>query len=140
VAERRRRKTPERRSFSILPTGMLTVVRWAFVLRPFAEYLPVWYCKASNRLGFEFCYSQRWYYFVIQSACNVLMYQLSYNIILLSSQKKTSTSIFGWFGMLIARLTLKYCFSFACMQIMFGWSSLAPRKRSVRRPSLLTLG
>jgi hypothetical protein len=32
------------------------------------------YCKASNRLDFELCYSQRWYYFVIQSACDVLMY------------------------------------------------------------------
>jgi hypothetical protein len=32
------------------------------------------YCKASNMLGFELCYSQHEYYFVIQSACNVLMY------------------------------------------------------------------
>jgi hypothetical protein len=23
------------------------------------------YCKASNRLGFELCYSQRGYYFII---------------------------------------------------------------------------
>jgi hypothetical protein len=40
-------------------------------------------CRASNRLGFKLCYSQYGYYFVIQSACNVL-----YNIILLLSQKK----------------------------------------------------
>jgi hypothetical protein len=32
------------------------------------------YCKTFNMLGFELCYSQREYYFVIQSACNVLMY------------------------------------------------------------------
>jgi hypothetical protein len=32
------------------------------------------YCKASNRLGFELCYSQRGYYFVIYSACDVLIY------------------------------------------------------------------
>jgi hypothetical protein len=31
------------------------------------------YCKVFNRLGFELCYSQRGYYFVIHSACNVLM-------------------------------------------------------------------
>jgi hypothetical protein len=43
----------------------------------FSNYLPSVcmcghpYCKA---LGFELCYSQRGYYFVIQSACNVLMY------------------------------------------------------------------
>jgi hypothetical protein len=32
------------------------------------------YCKISNRLGFKLCYSQCRYYFVIQSACDVLMY------------------------------------------------------------------
>ena len=31
----------EIRSFSTLLAGMLAVVRWAFVLRPFVEYLPV---------------------------------------------------------------------------------------------------
>jgi hypothetical protein len=33
------------------------------------------YCKASNRLGFKLCYSQRGYYFIIHSAGNVLIYQ-----------------------------------------------------------------
>jgi hypothetical protein len=32
------------------------------------------YWKASNRLSFELYYSQHGYYFVIQSACNVLIY------------------------------------------------------------------
>jgi hypothetical protein len=32
------------------------------------------YCKTCNMLSFELCYSQRGYYFVIQSACDVLMY------------------------------------------------------------------
>jgi len=36
-----RRKTQERKSFSTPPVGMLAVVRWASVLRPFAECLPV---------------------------------------------------------------------------------------------------
>jgi len=35
VAERRR-KIQERRSFSTPHAGMLAVVRWAYVLRPFA--------------------------------------------------------------------------------------------------------
>jgi hypothetical protein len=41
VAERRKRKTQERRSFSIPPAGMLAVVHWTSVLGPFAECLPV---------------------------------------------------------------------------------------------------
>ena len=41
VAERRRRTTLERRSSSIAPIGMLAVVRWVFVFRPFTEYLPM---------------------------------------------------------------------------------------------------
>jgi hypothetical protein len=52
----------------------------SFVRHLFSGHLPSVclyghpYCKASNRLGFELCYSQRWYYFVIQSACDVLIY------------------------------------------------------------------
>jgi hypothetical protein len=34
-------KHQKRRSFLIPPTGIFAVVRWAFVLRPFAECLPV---------------------------------------------------------------------------------------------------
>jgi len=85
VAERRRRKTQERRSFSTPPGGMLAVVRWAFVL----GHLPsVCLCghsyKTLYRFGFEIMnYSHRGYNLdknqfldmcsVFHSACNVLM-------------------------------------------------------------------
>jgi hypothetical protein len=36
-----KRKTQERRSFLTTPVGTLVVIRWASILRPFAECLPV---------------------------------------------------------------------------------------------------
>jgi hypothetical protein len=41
VAERGRRKTWERRSFSTPFAGMLAVIRWISILRPFVEWLLV---------------------------------------------------------------------------------------------------
>ena len=41
VAERRRRKTQERRSFPTSPAGVLAVIRWASVLEFVAGSLPV---------------------------------------------------------------------------------------------------
>jgi hypothetical protein len=45
-------------------------------------------CNASNRLGFESCYSQHVYYFVIRVLITCWYTQLSCNIILLSLKKK----------------------------------------------------
>jgi hypothetical protein len=50
-------------------------------------------CKASNRLGFESCYSQHGYYFVIRVLVTCWYTQLSCNIILLSLKKKVLYTI-----------------------------------------------
>jgi len=61
--------------------------RPSFVGHLFSGHLPSVYlcghvcCKASDRLDFELCFTQREYYIVIQSACNNVTY-LMYSAII----------------------------------------------------------
>jgi len=69
-----------------VPQFRLLECRPSFVGHLFSCHLPSvclcghLYCKVSNRLGFELCFTQREYYIVIQSACDVFVV-LNYHII-----------------------------------------------------------